>query len=126
MVALPALMEDLVRRACASDASVEVIEPSVATVDEFLRQPALCDVDVIITAGTRAAARRTPRALLLGRPTARVLLIEQDAGEGVLVELRPARTTLGLVSPPELLRAIAGDEAHRSAWRALDASQAAG
>lgn len=120
IVALPTLMEDLVRRACASDGSVEVVEPSVASVKEFLRDPAMHNVEVIITAAGNSGAVTAPRALLERAPTARLRWIEQFHGEGVLVELLPSRRTLGPVSSLDLLRAIANDSAHRAAWSVLD------
>ncbi|BAH40487.1 MAG TPA: hypothetical protein DGD08_04655 [Gemmatimonas aurantiaca] len=117
MVALPALMEDLVRRACATDASVEMLAPSAATVEAFLRAPAMRDADIIITVSDSVDVSRV---LLERTPTARLLLIEQQDGMGYLTELRPTRSRLGPISPAELMRIIANDGTHRAAWAMLD------
>lgn len=120
MVALPVLLEDLVRRACTDDGSVTVVAPAATSVTAFVQTPALHDVDVIITAAGVRDDSSDARALLECVPTARLLLIEQVAGTGVLVELRPTRSVLGPVSPPELLRAVTDDRAHRAAWQTMD------
>lgn len=120
IVALPVLMEELVRRTCASDASLEIVEPSVASIEAFLGASGPSDVDVIITAAQFSDTRSQLRRLLVRQPAVRLLVIEQQDGEGILIELLPTRTTLGFVNTLELLRAITDDTTHHAAWKALD------
>lgn len=118
IVALPPLMEELVRRACSSDPTVQLVERSVGTLDAFLHETTPLNVDVVITCVDLNSASMS-RALLDRHPSVRVLMIEKRDGEAMLYELRPFRTFLGPVSPVELMRAVKDDTAHTNAWSML-------
>lgn len=115
LVALPALMEDLVRRACLADGEIDV-ELSIDSVDELRTQLARCKPDVVIAAVRDGDASATVLAMLQLRPMLRVLLIALSGAVADLYELRPEQTRLGPVSPTEIVRAVRDDGAHAGAW----------
>lgn len=118
LVALPRLMEDLVRRACIADGAISV-EESTASLDDLLPGLMTSPADVVIV-GIRADDMPSiPRALLERRPRLRVLLVAMRDADAELYELRPHRARLGAVSPAEIVRAVRDDEAHDEAWTAL-------
>ena len=119
IVALPPLMEELVRRTCGSDPTVLLVERPDETLEAFLHATGRLKVDVVITCADLNSASMS-RALLDSDPTVRVLIIERRDGEAMLFELRPFRTLLGPVSPVEILRAVKDDTAHADAWAMLN------
>lgn len=118
LVALPALMEDLVRRACLADDSIDVVA-STRSFDEMRMQLANRAVDVMIAAVQGGDETARSLAMLEARPTMRVLLIALNGAHADLYELRPHRTRLGPVSPAEIVRALQDAAAHTRAWASV-------
>jgi DNA-binding NarL/FixJ family response regulator len=118
LVALPALMEDLVRRACLADDSIEVVA-STRSFDQMQLQLTNLAVDVMIAAVHGGDETTRSLAILAERPTMRVLLIAATGASADLYELRPHRTRLGPVSPAEIVRALHDDTEHAQAWASV-------
>jgi hypothetical protein len=89
-------------------------QPDLELVPERRSIPRIDDrrgPDVVIV-GTRVASdTRTPRAVLARWPRARVMTVTPSEGEAVVCELRLHTTTLGQVSPADIVRSIREVEA---------------
>jgi hypothetical protein len=118
LIALPALMENLVRRACLADGQIDV-ETCIDWVTDARAQRHLHTADVAIIGLRGDDSWAGVRSVLEQRPVLRVLLIEVAAADAVLYELRPEQTWLGSVSPSDIVRAIHDDDAHARAWSTL-------
>lgn len=118
LVALPALMEDLVRNACLADDSIEVVA-STRSFDQMQLQLTNLAVDVMIAAVHGGDETVRSLAMLEQRPTMRVLLIAATGASADLYELRPQRTRLGPVSPAEIVRALHDNAEHAQAWASV-------
>jgi hypothetical protein len=117
LVALPSLMQDLVRRACQADCEIEV-GPSIESLSELTRD-FMREIDVVIAGvRTREDADRALTVLAL-RPPVRVLLIAAQDGVAELFALRPQRTRLGAVTPADIVSAVRDTAPHAAAWAGL-------
>jgi hypothetical protein len=118
LIALPALMENLVRRACLADGEID-LEPSVDCAADPRAQRRLDLADVAIVGLRGGDSRAVVQSMLQQRPKLRVMLIELAAADAILYELRPEQTWLGPVSPTEIVRAVHDDAAHAGTWAML-------
>lgn len=124
LVALPTLMEDLVRRACEVDDTIE-LGPSLASLEEMRLELRRREVDVVIAGVTHGDGAEMPLAVLELRPRARVLLVAVRDAVAELFELRPQRTRLGAVTPGDIRRAVGDDGVHATTWANLGPRRAA-
>ena len=118
LVALPVLMEDLVRRACMADGTIE-IDDSIRTVEGLCAALGSRQLDAVIAGAIDGDTSPIPPATLQLQSTLRLLLITARDGVAELFELLPHRTRLGDVTPMEIVRAVQDDRRHASAWAAL-------
>jgi hypothetical protein len=98
------MLFEIITAVTASEPDVEIIAVP-DTGGNMLDAARSADADLIIVRQEDADGR-APQALMLGRPTAKVLEIIDFDREGVLHELRPIRIPLGELSAAALLSLI--------------------
>jgi DNA-binding NarL/FixJ family response regulator len=106
-VALPPMLESIVRDVVAAQSDMEVVD-SPGRADASAA--AEIDADVVVV-GRGAGGDEALVELLDARARQRVLAISSDGRSGALFELVPTERALGDISPASLVSAI-----RRSAW----------
>lgn len=101
---MPAMLRDIVQGVVANEPDMELLGIT-SQVHRPLRhrrgQP-----DVVVGSTIEDQNARSAKEWLWKWPHARVLLVSPSGRESVLYELRPHATSLGELSPPELVRVI--------------------
>ncbi len=118
LIGLPALMEDLVRRACAAEPGF-VVGGMLADLSQLRTELRQHRIDVVIAGVPGEPQSQLPIAVFEAQPEARVLLIETHEAAADLYELLPQRRRLGPVSPVEIVRALQDDAARSQKWSML-------
>ncbi len=118
LIGLPALMEDLVRRACEAEPDF-IVGAMLADLSQLRAELRQHRVDVVIAGVPSEPQPQLPIAVFESQPEARVLLIETHEAAADLYELLPQRRRLGPVSPVEIVRALQDDAARSQKWSML-------
>ena len=118
LIGLPALMEDLVRRACEAEPNF-IVGAMLADLSQLRAELRQHRVDVVIAGVPSEPQPQLPIAVFESQPEARVLLIETHEASADLYELLPQRRRLGPVSPVEIVRALQDDAARSQKWSML-------
>lgn len=102
LVAMSRMLSDVIRELVAGDPACEV----VAELGPHAPRAAVeaWNPDVVIAGG--GASTGWEEELLYAQPRRRVLAVDGDGRNGVLLELVPRRRDLGELSPDTLIRAV--------------------
>jgi hypothetical protein len=122
LVALPELMEDLVRRACQMDDQIEV-GPSIDNLSGLRAVFARGEVDVVISGITNEKDAVQALEALTLHPSARLLMISARGGVAELWVLRPQCMVLGSLTPADIVKAVRDSHAQTGTWSAFDGNR---
>jgi DNA-binding NarL/FixJ family response regulator len=100
---MPRLMQDILERTISTQTDMEIVK------EDFERSAVSTDAvapDVVILSATRTEDMHNASVTLLQWPRVQVLTITADGHQSALYQLVPQKTTLGEMSPVELVDAI--------------------
>lgn len=106
IVGMPCLASDMIADALRRQSDMTVVQGPDST-EALPRAVEQADPDVVVIGGDRWAMAAEVPALLLRRPTMKVLGLETTGGgQGHLFEMRPQHVAIGSLTPLDLVSAV--------------------